>query len=185
VFKGELPQEYALWGHFMALFSATATFICGFFAAFWENEAKGWHCKVHGEYVMVVCCVYQGRSSRIQDTHTRLIKIHQQTKNGSTLAPLLPPSFLAPLLISFLLSFLPSSRFISPMYLNNYSNPLCFSGSAEEFGGVCCEFGTCCDPKLFAQPDLNPQVNLINPSINVDHFFMTSIFRYSLTSLSH
>ena len=71
------------------------------------------------------------------------------------------------------------------MYLNNYSNPLCFSGSAEEFGGVCCEFGTCCDPKLFAQPDLNPQVSLINPSINVDHFLVTSTFRYSLTSLSH
>ena len=48
-FNGQYPQEYALWGHYLALSSAGISFVCGIFAAIWDANAIGWRCRIHRE----------------------------------------------------------------------------------------------------------------------------------------
>ena len=49
-FKGALPQQFAIWGHYMALYAAFTLFWCGLFTVLWAN-GDGWSCMIEGEWI--------------------------------------------------------------------------------------------------------------------------------------
>jgi hypothetical protein len=51
-FKGRHPQQYALWGHNMALYAAFISFVFGLATIAWaKGVAQGWDCTVNGHAI--------------------------------------------------------------------------------------------------------------------------------------
>ena len=52
LFEGRHPQQYALWGHNMALYAALIGVVLGLATISWaEGVAQGWNCTVNGRAI--------------------------------------------------------------------------------------------------------------------------------------